>query len=171
MPRVSNQHGYKATEDSSESCRARAKKLSAVFISGDTKNKAKTIANAAKGKYQLIDACPEMMESVTFAPILHLPHIKSRLAAICFDEEHCVVEMGRWRAAYERVKYLRSAVRTKERKIPILATSATLPPHYISELRATLEPDADAKICNLENHRPELSTVVMSMSGPTALAT
>lgn len=145
---------------------ARAKGIKAMFLGGQMKKKANKIRRAAHGEYQIICACPEMLESLNFAPILYSPHVKARLAAICFDEAHCLVEMARWRGAYERVKYLRPAVLTKERKIPILATSATLPPNYVAHLRTMLDLSDKSKVLNLGNHRPELSTVVMSMQHP-----
>lgn len=136
--------------------------IEAIFLSGETKT-SENVERAIRGEYQLIIACPETLESPTFASILHSPVVRSKLMSINVDEAHCVYEMSSWRGAYKRLDRLRSSIASIGRKIPILATSATLPCHHVSLIRDVFDVEDKYTFINLGNHRPELSTVILEM--------
>lgn len=104
-----------------------------------------------------------MLESPTFAPILHSRFILQHLSHIIVDESHSVVEAGTYRTAYTRLHLLRTTLIKLEADIPIVQMSATLPPHYLAEASRVLGLRADTVIINLGNFRPELITVVQEL--------
>lgn len=133
--------------------------LSSVFIHGDL-NSEDILERAARGEFRVIFACPEMVESLRFARILHCEAFKSLLQAIYIDEAHSVYESWDWRPAYSRISGLR---RTLSQNVPLIALSATLPTPYRTALLKHAGLHEDYILLNLGNFRPELSLAVMPL--------
>lgn len=104
-----------------------------------------------------------MLESPTFAPILHSRPLLQRLSHIIVDESHSVVEAATYRTAYTRLHLLRTTLIKLDMDIPIVQMSATLPPHYLAEILKVLGLRPDTVVINLGNYRPELITVVQEL--------
>lgn len=118
------------------------------------------LAFAAKRLYRVIFVCAEMLESPTFALVLHSLHFKALLTGIYVDEAHLVHESQDWRTSYSRIHYLRDIVGDH---IPLIAISATLPSTYYQSLVEYIGLKKDYFLINLESFRPELATVIMCL--------
>jgi bloom syndrome protein len=84
------------------------------------------------------------------------------IMAIIVDEAHCISQWGGdFRPLYAQLEKLRSFMPPD---IPILLTSATLPPAALSECCARMKVDLhDSFFLNLGNHRPNIATSVLRM--------
>lgn len=117
------------------------------------------------GTYRGIVLCPESLESPNFAPLLHNPDFITLISHIIVDEVHSVIEAGTYRSSYTRLNNLRRIAESKGAQIPIVAMTATMPPHYRSAVNASLGLKLDTYNINLGNFRPELSMVIMEIDG------
>ncbi|KZT65122.1 ATP-dependent DNA helicase, partial [Daedalea quercina L-15889] len=133
--------------------------IRSVFIHAGRKDPA-TLEEIARGSFRIVYVCVEMLESPTFARILHSDWYKRNLVAIFVDEAHCVHESDTWRPAYGRLHQLRVVV---GEQIPLLAMSATLPSRYRQSLVTHAGLKANYTLFNIGNFRPELSTVIIHM--------
>lgn len=118
------------------------------------------ITRAVNGHFRVIFVCAEMLESPTFATVIHSKLVRARLTGIYVDEAHLVHESCEWRTSYSRLHQLRPIV---GENIPLVAISATLPPTYRQSLQAYAGLKPSHHLINLGNFRPELSTVVMPL--------
>ena len=100
--------------------------FTSVFIHSEQKDP-KKLEQIAHGQYRIVFVCPEMLESPTFAKILHSTIFQGCLSAIYLDEAHLVHESVLWRPAYSRICQLHTLFRNY---IPMVAISATLPSLY-----------------------------------------
>ncbi|KAJ7830554.1 hypothetical protein B0H14DRAFT_3714979 [Mycena olivaceomarginata] len=83
------------------------KGVSSIFLCSE-QNSAADFALAANGDMMVIYACIEMIESPSFARLLHADEWCSRLSAVYIDESHLVHESHTWRPAYSRIHRLRA---------------------------------------------------------------
>ncbi len=85
-----------------------------------------------------------------------------KVVSIIVDEAHCVSEWGGdFRPIYAQVSKLRSFIPTT---IPMLLTSATLPPETITDLQKRFEMDPKETFrLNLGNRRPNIHKSVRFM--------
>ncbi|KAJ3483954.1 hypothetical protein NLJ89_g12020 [Agrocybe chaxingu] len=129
-------------------------KLAAVAVNGDTWDH--DLATGLKeGRYQGVLASPEMcLKHAEFRQILTSDF--DDICAVIVDEAHCIAQWGGdFRTAYSELGKLRSFFPPN---IPILATSATLNPRSLREVRSQLGIDADdAFYLNLGNDRPNIA--------------
>lgn len=108
----------------------------------------------------VVYVCPEMLESPSFARLIHSKSWRGRLSAIYIDEAHLIHQTHHWRPCYARIYQLRNII---GQEIPVIALSATCPALYRNTLitHAGLHPDYT--LINLGNFRAELSTVILPM--------
>lgn len=105
-----------------------------MFIYSENKRRA-DIELLLKCDKVVIYACVEMLESPTLAPLWH-SETYSRISAFYIDEAHSIHESSHHRTGYSRMYKLRNILQRVAREhsetvhIPIVALSATCPPHY-----------------------------------------
>ncbi|KAJ7605898.1 P-loop containing nucleoside triphosphate hydrolase protein, partial [Roridomyces roridus] len=123
-------------------------------------NTAEDFELAAEGDMLVLYVCPEMLESPTFARLIHSPGWRNRLSAIYIDEAHLLHETHGWRPPYSCLHLLRTII---GEEVPLIALSATCPRLYRASLirYAGLRPEYT--LINLGNFRPELSTIILKM--------
>ena len=123
------------------------------------------LVEAARGMFRVIFVCPEMLESPTFAQVLHAASFQDLLGCIYVDEAHLVHESHEWRSPYSRLAMLRKTVGWH---VPLVAISATLPSLYRASLCQYIALRDDYLLINCGNHRPELSMVVLQLQHEAA---
>lgn len=131
--------------------------IPAVFFNSEQKDDAAK-DRILRGDIRVVFICAEMLESASFAEVLHSPLFKGRLLAICLDEAHLVHESHRWRSSYAHLRLLRPVIGSD---VPFVAISATLPTSYRVSLCQYAGLKVSHALINLGNYRPELSLVVM----------
>jgi superfamily II DNA helicase RecQ len=117
------------------------------------------------GKWQIVIISPEMMLSKKFVTgVLRNPEFTHRLVAIVIDEAHVVSHWGAdFRKQYGRLGILRALL---PKSTPMVAMSATLPPHIRKGVLQTLQFGKDYVNINLGNDRPNVSIVVRAIQSP-----
>jgi superfamily II DNA helicase RecQ len=115
---------------------------------------------AAQGDMLVVYVCPEMLESPSFARLVHSKTWCGRLSAIYIDEAHLIHQTHHWRPSYSRLYQFRNIIGSE---IPLICLSATCPKLYRDSLiiHAGLKPDYT--LVNLGNFRPELSIIILPM--------
>ncbi|KAJ3974830.1 P-loop containing nucleoside triphosphate hydrolase protein [Lentinula raphanica] len=107
--------------------------LHAVAVNGETWNKdvQKRIGN---NEYNLIITSPDMaIEHDSFRSLLSNPKLASKTLCIVVDEAHCISQWGdKFRPIYQQLGTLRAFVPAQ---VPFLATSATMQPTVLAEVR------------------------------------
>jgi superfamily II DNA helicase RecQ len=90
------------------------------------------------GFFQDIITSPEMcLEHPRFSQLIRLPAFTAKILSCVVDEAHCVSQCGEsFRKSFSDLGKLRSFLAVL---VPFLATSATLPPHVLSDLQRQLE--------------------------------
>ncbi|KAJ3774899.1 P-loop containing nucleoside triphosphate hydrolase protein [Lentinula raphanica] len=110
--------------------------LHAVAVNGETWNKdvQKRIGN---NEYNLIITSPDMaIEHDSFRSLLSNPKLASKTLCIVVDEAHCISQWGdKFRPIYQQLGTLRAFVPAQ---VPFLATSATMQPTVLAEVRRSL---------------------------------
>jgi superfamily II DNA helicase RecQ len=88
------------------------------------------------------------------------------IMAIIVDEAHCISQWGGdFRPVYSQLEKLRAFMPPE---IPILLTSATLPPAALKDCCSCMNVDLnDSYFLNLGNHCPNITTKVLRMDGST----
>ncbi|KAF9528727.1 hypothetical protein CPB83DRAFT_766381, partial [Crepidotus variabilis] len=128
--------------------------LSATAVNGDTWDE-KLREGLKNGRFQGIFASPEMcLQHKGFRRFLST---KLRdVCAIIVDEAHCISQWGGdFREAYAKLKDLRTFVPPE---IPVLATSATLCPSSLKDVKSCLGLDLNTGFhLNLGNDRPNIT--------------
>ncbi|GLB46004.1 putative P-loop containing nucleoside triphosphate hydrolase protein [Lyophyllum shimeji] len=137
-------------------------KLSATAVNGDTWSQ-DLQQELEQNKYQAVLTSPEMcLEHEEFRKIVAGPTFSDRVCAVVIDEAHCISQWGGdFRKQYSVLSKLRSLFPPT---IPFLATSATLPPAVLREVRSSLAIDSDTCFfINLGNDRPNIAYSAQSM--------
>lgn len=100
-----------------------------------------------------------------FRAVLSSSLFARRICAFVIDEGHCIEAWGesKFREMFSRLGELRAFV---GESVPFLVTSATLPPHILSQTRKVLhfEPSKTFHL-NLGNDRPNITWNVRKMDG------
>ena len=108
---------------------------------------------------------PEMcLEHPKFSKLMRTPKFTQDILAFVVDEAHCISQWGDlFRKKYADLGKLRSFVPDY---VPILATSATMPPHILNDIRLKL---CLSETCtftvNLGNDRPNITPILCRMHG------
>lgn len=116
-------------------------------------------------KYRLVLTSPEMIANhPLFSKLMRTPAFTKDILAIVVDEAHCISQWGEsFRKQYIELKKLRSFLPIH---IPILATSATMPPHVLTDIKSTLcFPESRTYVRNLGNDRPNITPITCRMQG------
>ena len=124
-----------------------------------------TLQNLDEHRYQAVFTSPEMcLKHPRFRKWLTSKQTADRMIAVIVDEAHCISQWGGdFRPLYAQLEKLRSFMPPN---IPILLTSATLPPAALSECCARMKVELhDSFFLNLGNHRPNIITTVIHMDG------
>ncbi|KAH7902837.1 P-loop containing nucleoside triphosphate hydrolase protein [Hygrophoropsis aurantiaca] len=133
--------------------------FSSAFVHSEQKEES-LLEEIARGQRRIVFVCVEMLESPTFARILHALTFQTLISAIYVDEAHLAHESQSWRPAYTRVHELRKLIGYH---IPLVAISATLPSLYRQSLHTSVGLNQHYTLINLGNYRPELITAVVQM--------
>ena len=115
--------------------------------------------------FQGILTSPEMcLKHAEFRKILAEDNFSKNICAVIIDEAHCISQWGGdFRKVYALLEKLRAFFPPN---IPFLATSATLPPLALREVRSKLAIDPDTSFyLNLGNDRPNISMSVQQING------
>ncbi|KAJ7256039.1 P-loop containing nucleoside triphosphate hydrolase protein, partial [Mycena rebaudengoi] len=133
--------------------------LSSLFIYHE-QNTQEDFELAAQGDMLVVYVCPEMLESPSFARLVHSKTWCGRFSAIYIDEAHLIHQTHHWRPSYSRLYQFRIIIGSE---IPLICLSATCPKLYWDSLiiHAGLKPDYT--LVNLGNFRPELSIIILPM--------
>lgn len=104
------------------------------------------------------------LEHPKFSKLLRMPQFTQDILAFVVDEAHCISQWGDlFRKKYADLGKLRSFVPDS---VPILATSATMPPHILNDIRLKLcLSEFRTFIVNLGNDRPNIAPIVCRMHG------
>jgi bloom syndrome protein len=124
-----------------------------------------TLQRLDEHRHQAVLTSPEMcLKHLPFRKWLTSKETADKIAAIIVDEAHCISQWGGdFRPLYAQLEKLRSFMPPE---IPILLTSATLPPAALSECCARMNVELrDSFFLNLGNHRPNIATTVLRMDG------
>ncbi|KAH9928419.1 P-loop containing nucleoside triphosphate hydrolase protein [Amylocystis lapponica] len=116
-------------------------------------------------KHRLILTSPEMLaDHPLFSKLMRSPEFTKDILSIVVDEAHCIAQWGEsFRKKYIELNKLRSYLPIH---VPILATSATMPPHVLTDVKTTLcFPESRTYIRNLGNDRPNITPIVCRMQG------
>jgi superfamily II DNA helicase RecQ len=108
---------------------------------------------------------PEMcIEHDQFSKILRTPEYSKNMVAIIIDEAHCVSQWGEsFQKKFAELGKLRSYVPSH---VPFFATSATLPPHILEDVKSKLcFSPTTIFIINLGNERANITPMVCRMKG------
>jgi len=99
-----------------------------------------------------------------FAALLKEPQWSRSILFMVVDEAHCIKQWGaEFRKHYASLDTLRSFV---PRGVPVLATSATMPPATLEHVRSTLGMNAEKLFhLNLGNDRANITPLVWPMEG------
>ncbi|KAJ7626742.1 P-loop containing nucleoside triphosphate hydrolase protein [Mycena rosella] len=133
--------------------------ISSLFIHSE-KNTQKDFETAAMGEMLVIYVCPEMLESPSFASLLHSKSWSGRLSAIYIDEAHLIHQSYTWRPSYSRLYQLRNIV---GHNVPLVCLSATCPALYRAALATYAGLQSSYKLINLGIYHSELSTIILPM--------
>ncbi|KAG9310613.1 P-loop containing nucleoside triphosphate hydrolase protein [Chiua virens] len=107
--------------------------------------------------YQVIFTSPEMaLKNSQFNSLLAMPAYHKRMIGIVIDEAHCISQWGGdFRPAYSELDKLRSFVPLD---VPIYATSATMSPSVLGEVRRVLHINpVESFYLNLGNDRSNVA--------------
>ena len=122
-------------------------------------------------KHQIIFTSPEMcLYHPLFSKLMRSAEFMKNVCMIAIDEAHCVSQWGDgFRKAFGELGRLRSFVPTS---IPVLATSATLTPLALSDIRSRLHFSAqETFLVNLGNHRANITNILVPMRTANDLGT
>ena len=116
-------------------------------------------------RYRILLTSPEMcLGDSGFAALLKEPRWSRSILFMVVDEAHCIKQWGaEFRKHYMSLETLRSFV---PRGVPVLATSATMPPKTLESVRAILGINAEKSFhLNLGNDRHNIVPLVWPMEG------
>ncbi|KAF8446420.1 P-loop containing nucleoside triphosphate hydrolase protein [Boletus edulis BED1] len=118
--------------------------------------------------YQVIFTSPEMaLKNNQFCSLLAMPAYHKRMIGIVIDEAHCISQWGGdFRPAYSELDKLRSFVPLN---VPIYATTATMSPSILGEVRRVLHIDpVESFYLNLGNDRSNVTQECRTIPNATS---
>jgi superfamily II DNA helicase RecQ len=110
------------------------------------------------GGYDIVITSPEMvLDSNSWRQLISDKLLQELWGLVTMDETHCISQWGfpwhgkqAFRAAWGQIGVVRALLPAD---VPFLATSATLPPQYLDELRNSLLMPTDVTVTTLGNDR------------------
>ncbi|KAI9512673.1 P-loop containing nucleoside triphosphate hydrolase protein [Russula earlei] len=138
--------------------------LTATAVNGDVYNE-QLHKDIKERKHRVLLTSPEMcLEHPTFSKLMRTPEFTRNIFAFVVDEAHCISQWGDlFRKKYAELGRLRSFVPDS---VPILATSATMPPHILNDVRLKLcLSESQTFTVNLGNDRPNITPIICRMRG------
>ncbi|PSS06546.1 hypothetical protein PHLCEN_2v3676 [Hermanssonia centrifuga] len=114
-------------------------------------------------KYRVLLTSPEMLlEHPVFSALMRSPEFMKDVALVVIDEAHCISQWGSdFRPKYGELEKLRSYIALD---VPILATSATMTPAVLDDVRVKLRYRVDNMfLINLGNDRRNISLLIGRM--------
>lgn len=121
--------------------------VSSLFIYSE-QNTQHDFEKAATNDMLVIYVCPEMLESPSFARLIHSASWRGRLSAIYIDEAHLIHQTHVWRPSYSRLYQFRNII---GQDTPVVALSATCPELYRNALVTFAGLRPDYTLINLGN--------------------
>ncbi|KAK5820997.1 P-loop containing nucleoside triphosphate hydrolase protein [Linnemannia elongata] len=139
--------------------------IRSIAIKGETVITQEILNSLGEGRYRAVFLSPELIfSSDRIKNLWRQPGWRKRLFAIVVDEAHCIDSWGgSFRQEYGRIGELRSMV---PRETPFLATSATLPPQVLENIKKRLHFRPDTHIVNVGNDRPNIKFIVIEFQYP-----
>lgn len=116
-------------------------------------------------KYQAIFTSPEMcLKHPDFRKWLVSTETSKKMLSTIVDEAHCISQWGGdFRPAYAQLEKLRAIMPSN---LPILLTSATLPPDALSDICTRMNINRKKSfLLNRGNHRPNITTSIIHIDG------
>ncbi|KAI0074726.1 hypothetical protein K474DRAFT_1709611 [Panus rudis PR-1116 ss-1] len=142
-------------------------KLNAIAINSKNGAMSPLVVNEIlSGKYQIILASPEMLQSQTFINrILRNTGFARKVLSLFVDEAHCISHWGaNFRKKYNTLGIIRAFL---PRDVPAMAVTATLTPKVCRDIQSKLHfPKSGSVFLNVGNDRPNVSMVVRSCEHP-----
>ena len=104
------------------------------------------------------------MDHKEFSKLMRSTDFTKNVLAFVVDEAHCISQWGEhFRKRFSELGRLRCYVPTS---VPFLATSATLPPLVLAEVRSKLNLSGeDTYLVNLGNDRPNITSILVLLRG------
>ncbi|KAJ7689932.1 P-loop containing nucleoside triphosphate hydrolase protein, partial [Mycena rosella] len=133
--------------------------ITSIFIYSE-QNSLEDFEQVANGEMQIVYVCPEMLESPSFARILHSARWRRRLSVVYLDKAHLVHQTHHWHPPYSRIHQSRHILGDD---IPFIGLSATCPSLYRDALVMYAGFKNNYNLINLDSHRPELSMIIQPM--------
>ncbi|OAQ22065.1 P-loop containing nucleoside triphosphate hydrolase protein, partial [Linnemannia elongata AG-77] len=139
--------------------------IPSIAIKGETVITQEISNSLGEGRYRAVFLSPELIfSSARIKNLWRQPGWRKRLFAVVVDEAHCIDSWGgKFRQEYGRIGELRSMV---PRETPFLATSATLPPQILENIKKSLHFRSDTHMVNVGNDRPNIKFVVTEFRYP-----
>ncbi|KAM6496623.1 P-loop containing nucleoside triphosphate hydrolase protein [Amanita muscaria] len=139
-------------------------KIPAVAVNRDTWSPS-MLKHLNETRQGAILSSPEMcLKHPEFRKWLTAKETTNEIMAIIVDEAHCISQWGGdFRPVYSQIEKLRAFMPPD---IPVLLTSATLPPAALADCCSRMKLDVkDSFMLNLGNHRPNITMSVLRMDG------
>ena len=104
------------------------------------------------------------MDHKGFSKLMRSADFTKNVSVFVVDEAHCISQWGDlFRKRFSELGRLRCYVPTS---VPFLATSATLPPQVLADVRSKLSLSIeDTYLVNLGNDRPNITSVLVPLRG------
>ncbi|KIM67469.1 hypothetical protein SCLCIDRAFT_14030 [Scleroderma citrinum Foug A] len=108
-------------------------------------------------KYQVIITSPEMcLKHDGFRGVISNPKFAHHIAAIVIDEAHCILQWGdKFHEEYSKLSTLQAFMPSH---VPVLVTSATMPPPVLSQVCITMHIDM-AKMKHMKAGKSDLEAL------------
>ena len=96
------------------------------------------------------------LQHLGFRELLSDPKLAGHISTIIIDEAHCISQWGdKFREEYSRLGTLRAFVPSH---VPVLVTSATMPPHILKQVCRTMQINIETSYyLNLGIDRPNIT--------------
>ncbi|KAG9065420.1 hypothetical protein KI688_002745 [Linnemannia hyalina] len=139
--------------------------IRSVAILGETAITPDMFKSLSDGVYRAVFISPEhALSNDRIKNLWRQPGWRKRLFAVVVDEAHCINSMGdRFRQEYGSIGDLRCMVL---HDTPFLATSATLPPRVLENIKENLHFRPDTYTINVGNDRPNIKFIVTESQHP-----
>ncbi|KAF9136831.1 hypothetical protein BGX30_010830 [Mortierella sp. GBA39] len=139
--------------------------IRSVAILGETIITPDMFKSLSNGVYRAVFISPERaLSNDRIKNLWRQPGWRKRLFAVVVDEAHCIDSMGdHFRQEYGSVGDLRCMVRYDT---PFLATSATLPPRVLENIKESLHFRPDTHTINIGNDLPNIKFIATESQHP-----
>ncbi|GJJ69733.1 hypothetical protein EMPS_02081 [Entomortierella parvispora] len=125
------------------------------------------IAKLAAGVFRAVFMTPEVIfENDLVEELWSSPRWHYQLRAVVLDEAHCIHTWAKFRKNYSKLGLLRPRLPPH---VAFVAMSATLPPHVLHTVKASLNLALNVPVINTGNDRPNVKLMVMRTHSPQAI--